>query len=316
MHNMVFEDVKKLLIQEYPDYISQGVKVLKQFTSSDGRVFNTFLIEDKAIRFIAKGVVHDTYSLEGEWNILKLVSGKDLPSPKLLFPDHLPHNFLLLEYIFGKNASELSLNSQDNKVVFKKVGATTGKLHSISVSSFGDLLHPTQINWTEYLRDKIQERLLGIESIAGEALYEKLVRLLKQLEPIIVSEKSNDPKLIHRDIYMDNFIISDQSNEAVLIDYAMALGGRPFYDLGKFYILELYRSPKNKSDFLDGYSQNIEIPSDFSDRLKLYIFKEALGMVYFFNKVGQKSAEAHAIQILNELADNNGVIVDLINEKY
>ncbi len=314
MHNMVFDDAKKLLIQEYPDYISQDIKVLKQFASSDGRVFNTFLIEDKEIRFIAKGIVYDTYSLEGEWNILRLVSGKDLPSPKLLFPDHLPHNFLLLEYIDGKNASESSSNSQDNKEIFKKVGATTGRLHSIPVESFGDLLHPAKIIWCDYLRDKIDERLLGTKTIVGDDFYKKLVGLRDQLEPILQSESSTKPRLIHRDIYLDNFIISDQTNEAVLIDYAMGIGGRPFYDLGKFYILELYRSPQNKADFLEGYSEYIDLPSDFSDRMRLYIFKEALGMVHFFNKVGQKKAEIHAINVLDELVNETGVIKDLIHE--
>ena len=304
------------LIEEYPFLINQSLKIERQFVSESSRVYNTYLVKSNYSgfkEFVAKGSVLEKYSLKGEWQIIKLLKTKNFPCAQLLVPDHEPVNLLLLKYISGKKASERLLEKKNASETFFSIGELTGKLHTLEVSWFGNLEKNKNINWVLYSKENLRNRLAGSRKIIQYSLYKQTKDLLEDLVPIIESEKSEPPVLIHRDIYSDNFIIEEQTNKLYLIDYGMAIGGRPFYDLGKFYIFDLYHFPAYQKNFLSGYSRYINLPIDFNKKLKLYILIELLGCVNFFSSSKQKKALNSVIKILKELTSNKGRITKLIN---
>jgi fructosamine-3-kinase len=92
----------------------------------------------------------------------------------------------------------------------------------------------------------------------------------------------------------------------------MAMGGRPFYDLAKLYMLELYWQPSQRDVFLREYEQHVALPDDFRERLRMYLLQEALGMIHFLGRTGQEDAKQHAIDVLDELSANCGVMARLL----
>ncbi len=316
MNLLSSEEAKKLLHEEYPIFQNEKISITKQFKTAKGRVFNTFLVESTKQgfeRFIAKGIVHEKYGLELEWKILATLQEKEADAPKILLSDHKPQHFLLLEFIEGLNAAEAIDRQENIEKVFYEVGTATGKLHSILSENYGDLLNPQNISWKKYLENKVTERLEGVKHLIPEELFENTQQFFHSIRPIIEVEALEKPRLIHRDIYLENFILKKETDHAILIDYGMVIGGRPFYDLGKFYILELYKRPSQRDVFLEAYGNYVPLPKDFNERMKLYILKEALGMVNFFHSIKDEEAKRHAITILEELTKNKGVIPDLLN---
>ncbi len=310
------EQAKALLIQEYPILKNSNLQIVKQFVSEKGRGYNTFLIESNLegfLKFVAKGIVFDTQSLELEWKTLTILSQRHANAPLLLIPDHVPQNFLLLEYIDGINLSELVKDKTQINKAFELAGIATGKLHSIQLERFGSLLSSQCANWDNYLTTKTNERLLGVKELVSEQLYKKCGSLFDALKDIVYSESLGEPILIHRDIYFDNFILKQNSNDAILIDYGMTMSGRPFYDFGKFYILELYKYPEYKNVFINAYANYSIIPSNFNELLKVYILTEALGMIGFYSRIGEIKGLEHAILVLDELTSNKGIIFELIS---
>jgi fructosamine-3-kinase len=169
-----------------------------------------------------------------------------------------------------------------------------------------------EVNWGMYLEQKLLERVNGCKNLLNLEIYDKAKNLIEELKPIIEIEAQGQPVLIHRDIYLENFIMCPATNQAVLIDYAMVKGGRPFYDLAKFYILDLYNHPEQRDNFLKGYQKYVPIPSDFNERMRLYLLKESLGMIHFFHSIDKPQYRNHAIKCLEELINKQGVIGHLI----
>lgn len=316
MNALTSKKAEKLILLEYPFLEKSSLSIKKQYRSANGRVYNTFLVESSKEgfeKFVAKAVFAKQNGLELEWTVLKFLQREKGGVPKLLIPEHKPERVMLLEYIGGQNASDTVVDDTSSSKVFELVGSAVGKLHSTKISNFGDLLNPRKTYWSEYIKKQIRERLSGTKALIPDFLYIKAEELVNSLDKTIELESKGKPVLVHRDIYFDNFIIGEDFNQAFLIDYGMAIGGRPFYDLGKFYILELYKRPNQKNNFLEAYSKHVSLPSDFNKIMKLYILNEALGMINFFYKINDNNAKKHAVQVLKELTEDKGVIAQLLS---
>jgi len=311
-----YKKVIQFLYKEYQFFKDHSLKVERQFQSESSRIYNTFLIKSDLPdfeNFVAKGPILKKYTLKGEWKILNLLKTKNYSCPQLLVLEHEPANYLLLKYINGQKASERLLKNINRTETFSKMGELISELHTFEVIKFGNLDDKININWGAYLNENTQSRLTGCRNIISDDLCQKSKKLLVNLRKIIDFEGQNPPVLIHRDIYSDNFIFRKNPNKLFLIDYGMAIGGRPFYDLGKFYIFDLYRFPEYKNDFLNGYQRNIKLPMDFNEYLKLYILRELLGCVNFFSTNNQIKNLNLIIKILGELVSETGIITKLIS---
>jgi fructosamine-3-kinase len=305
---------REMLLAEYPFLQMESVRIKKQFVSSDGRVSNTYLVESNKRgfeKFIAKSVVHHPESLKKEWIFLNLLQQKKAHAPRLLIKQHQPINFLLMEYIDGITASEALQNGQDTANIFKKIGETTGLANSVQLKSFGDILNPTDISWKEFQMDRLNNALPLVKKLVKKDLYCRLTEIIKSTQHILDTESKGRPMLVHHDIYLENFLVNKR-NELILIDYGIAFGGRPLFDLAKFYIWDLSKYPKQKSNFLNAYSKHVSLPPNFNEVMKFYVIRECFGMMDFFHKIEDFKARDLAINVLNDLANNEGIISELL----
>jgi len=299
-----YPEVIKTLIAEYPFLRDANLIIIKQFFSESSRQYNTYLVKSRAPgfqQFVAKGIVLPKYSLINEWLVLKLLNQQQFACPKLLIPNHKPKKYILLEYISGQEASKLLLKIVNPKTIFKQIGELTGKFHTISAPWFGELAQDNNTDWADFLRTNTRERLKGASQIISASTHRKTKKLLESFDDLIIDEGKLPPILIHRDIYSDNFIVEKTTQQMYLIDFGMAIGGRPFYDLAKFYIFDLYRFPKCANDFLSGYTKYIQLPPDFDMRLKLYLLRELLGCINFFRSTNKTNYLQLTTKLLKEL---------------
>jgi tRNA A-37 threonylcarbamoyl transferase component Bud32 len=299
-----YAEVKKALIAEYPFLQDANLVITKQFFSESSRQYNTYLVKSRAPgfeQFVAKGIVLPKYSLTNEWLVLKLLNQQQFACPKLLIPTHKPNKFILIEHISGQKASQLLLEIANPKNIFKQIGELTGKFHTIKAPWFGELTKNSNVDWAEYLRRNTRERLERTSQMISAPTHKKTKKLLESFDDLIIDEGELSPVLIHRDIYSDNFIIEKTTQQMYLIDFGMAIGGRPFYDLAKFYIFDLYRFPKYEDDFLSGYQKHIVLPNNFKYLFKLYLLRELLGCINFFHSIGKTNYLQLTTKLLDKL---------------
>ncbi len=306
----------QLLIEEYPSFKNRNIKIAKQFIATDGRISNTFLIESDLKgfdTFIAKSFVHHPESLKSEWIVLKLLQEKNAPAPRLLIPEHEPVYFILMEYVDGIPASEAIKRGHNINDIFRKMGETTGKANSIELNTYGDIVHPSDISWKVYFMERLTAKLPLIRSVLGEEIFTSVMKLIDDRKYILDSESEGKPMLVHHDIYLENFLLEKETGELILIDYGIVFGGRPLFDLAKFYIWDLSKYPEQKDTFLKAYSRYVQLPSNFTDVMTFYVIRECFGMIDFFNKIGDLKMRNEAVSVLTDIINKKGVITDIIN---
>ncbi len=295
----------ELLLREYPALSKYNFKLIKRFVSPGGRKYNTFLAKSNnqnLKKIIFKSRKYTTQNLIKEWQFHKYLQKRNITFiPKLLFPNQKPKKFLVMNFIEGNNA-----NFSD----IKKVAHTTAKLHSININKNNSQI-PVEQNWGKSIQNKFLERLEGIKKIIGNSYYQKSINIFQETTPFIKIDSLKRLTLIHRDIYLENFII--QNNKAVLIDFGMSQTGRPFYDLGKLVMLNLSEKPNLTPVFLKSYKKNAPYPKNSKSIIIFYTLFELLGTVNFANHLNNQKYLKSTLLLLHDLLNKKGNITKVIN---
>ena len=319
LNTLTLAEAQERLRLEYSELAHRELEIVQRLDAGGGRLSNAFLVRAKPDngspgKLVAKFSAPTTDSSKGliaEWKAIKIVNVcGSVPCPKLTVGAHEPIEFLLLDYLEGLDAQTCIDQGDSVASIFESIGRTLSKLHDTPAPHFGDLTGAA-VDWPSLISTRIQPKLEALIGILDTNLHFSLTAKLEELLPSINSEATK-PAMIHRNIYLSNFVIDSNLNQASIIDFGMACGGRPFYDLAKFYILDLYRYPEARESFLNSYFSTQTPPSNFQQLLTLYLYVELLGMIRFFNAVGQHAALKHAVTALEELTDGHGTIVDLI----
>lgn len=310
-------DALKLLISEYPLFKDEEVRIVKQFNATDGRVYNCFLIETSKPgykRFVAKSFVRNPDSLKREWSLLKLLRQKNAYAPRLVIDDHEPERFLLMEYIDGIAASKAVEVAADKDVLFSQLGEATGLANSVELETFGNILEPSDISWKQYVLSSLEDKQRVVKGLIKQELYNEVVAIINRTSHVLDSESEGKAMLVHHDIYLENFLVSSTGDKVTLIDYGIAYGGRPLFDLAKFYIWDLTRYPAQRDSFLTAYGKYVQIPANFNEVMKFYLFFEVFGMIAYFQKISATKERDEALIVLENLVHSKGTITVLLRD--
>lgn len=133
---------------------------------------------------------------------------------------------------------------------------------------------------------------------------------------ILADNKVNVPKLFYENKVPSKYLLLEYiEGEGLedILDFGLLRGGRPFFDLGKFYLLILMEFPQYDRHFVRGYKKYIKLDENSPILLKFYIILEILGMMPFFNSIGNEKMLDKVLEGFNGLSSNKGVLNDLIN---
>lgn len=311
-----FKKVLDHILEEYSDLDNYKPKIEKKFVASDGREYNTYLLSTTYPNFsklVAKGVVNTSIDLNKERIFTKILADNKVNVPKLFYKNKVPSKYLLLEYIEGKGLEDILLkNSSRFAKIFEKLGTLIGKMHTTKVNGFGEFLEGKSISWYEYINEKFTERLGFSKKKNYINIVNYATNLWNDVQELIKLEGNNIPIVNHRDLYLDNFILKP-NGELYVLDFGLLRGGRPFFDLGKFYLLILMEFPQYDKHFVRGYKKYIKLDENSPILLKFYIILEILGMMPFFNSIGNEKMLSKVLEDFDGLSSNKGVLNDLIN---
>lgn len=305
----------EVLLKEYPLLTDHNTKIIKQFIAADGRVYNSFLAgSDKPgfEKFIAKSFVHNPDSLRCEWMFLAMLQQHQAHAPRLLVEDHEPEHFLLMEYIDGLVASMAVKQGYDVDAIFRGVGEATGMANSIELETYGNILEPSDATWKEFVESSLERKMQAVKPHVSKERFAKIERAVSESRHILDEESKGKPILTHHDIYLENFLVRNGDKQVVLIDYGISYGGRPLFDLAKFFILDLMHYPGQKDNFLKAYGQYVELPNNFNEIMKFYLLFECFGMIAYFDKIEAEKDRNDALAVLKDLVDGSGAISALL----
>ena len=159
----------------------------------------------------------------------------------------------------------------------------------------------------------VKPKMHGPDEVAlSVELFAKVEKTIAETQHILDEESKGKPMLVHHDIYLENFLVRHDDKQVVLIDYGIAYGGRPLFDLAKFFIWDLVHYPGQKNNFLKAYGQYVELPQNFNEIMKFYLLLECFGMIAYFDKIDAAKDRDDSLAVLKDLIDGTGAITELI----
>lgn len=208
---------------------------------------------------------------------LKKAAGDFLVIPEVIaakLVDETP-GFLVTEFL------ENGYSSGSDEIL----GRGLAKIHQYSNSQFGfyhnnycgaTLQNNTwKNNWPEFFRDNRLQFLLNLIEkerplpVSEMVLYEKLLKRIESLIP-----RDSKPVLIHGDLWSGNYMISEKG--PALIDPASYYTDREM----EFAIITMFGGFSQR--FFDVYNEVNPLPSDWSQRNRLYQLYHVLNHYYLF----------------------------------
>ena len=295
----MFNEVSAQLESEYPQL--GAITVKQQFKSGLDRAANTFLVSTLDERtFVAKGILvaNSIQKLSTEWWALKLIMERAPgTAPRLLFPEHKPMHFVLMEFLRGTNAETELVNGSDPAATFTLIGKELARLHAVKVDSFGTPEAPVD-DWKTFVQQKLAERFNSALNFLPVPLAEKTQSYTNSLLPALENEVENQPVLIHRDPYPHNVLLTPEKDRATLLDYAMAMGGRPFFDFAKVLLYESKQRANITEAFLSGYGLSREEVIESKELIRLYTIIEILGQISYFERIQMPDKRRATVETL------------------
>lgn len=92
----------------------------------------------------------------------------------------------------------------------------------------------------------------------------------------------------------------------------MAIGGRPFYDIAKFMVIDVISYPQGLETFLE--HAGIKKGESEWGLLRTYVILELIGMINFFKSIEDMEKEEMARSLLYEVVEGKGKFSELLEE--
>ena len=163
------------------------------------------------------------------------------------------------------------------------------------------------------MQSSLDRKILSVKPYVSEEFLAKVKKAVAETRHVIDEESKGKPMMVHHDIYLENLLVKNNGKQVILIDYGIAYGGRPLFDLAKFFIWDLTHYPDQKGNFLKAYGQYVELPDNFNEIMEFYLLFECFGMVAFFDKIEADKNRDDALSVLNDLVTGTGAISALIS---
>ena len=229
---------------------------------------------------------------------LDLARGAGIPAPEMLaFVDSAQaldgRIFRVFRYIEGTTA-----RVDAPAALFRELGATMRRLHSIEASSFTSRLGDDGFaRWSEFLEHR-WPAMIGRAERAG--VDPTLIARSQEVATDLAAEVDGvvRPSLCHRDLYLDNVLVDEQGALAALLDFDVAEVWDPLVEQFKLEWFVFEPNPAAREPFFDGYLASDPMPPMFDERVRLASIVELLNHAANWQVQGQHEIAVEALHRL------------------
>ncbi|SDE43599.1 phosphotransferase family protein [Auraticoccus monumenti] len=205
---------------------------------------------------------------------LRLAATTSAPVPREVFFDPECGQLLgrvvrILTWLDGEVARD-RLDQQGAEGFFTELGSVVASLHQARCDAFTTRLGgaPAFDTWAEFVRhrsDQIRERVRRTGAIATDQLETALSRALAvaiEVSPVV------EPRLAHRDLHLDNVLVTSSGHVAGVLDLDGAGAWDPAVDLVKLRAQVFPHHPGSEQWFTRGYaSTSCGLPEQLDRRV-------------------------------------------------
>jgi aminoglycoside phosphotransferase (APT) family kinase protein len=194
-------------------------------------------------------------------------------TPEIISTDH--HNYIICNWLKGKNTGTKIENNQQKEKLAKKLGEALAEIHSIQYQKFGEInqngIEKPYKNWKNFLQNVID----FLKQFNSEEIAEKGIGYLENnIEQV---SGSFEPVLVHGDYHAWNTVI-DQKGELGILDCEASFIGCREFEINRA-LGHWAEEHEVKEPFLDAYGRD-NLKDGWEDRRQYYeILHATMGLI-------------------------------------
>jgi aminoglycoside phosphotransferase (APT) family kinase protein len=204
---------------------------------------------------------------------------------------------LIQDFHEGDTASDVwdSLDETGRKTLCQDLGDVVGRIHTIKGARFGE---------ATTLHESVETEVDDLLTRTGAFGTGAAVRTATMAAVSRLDSTASVPALVHGDLWLPNFLVSDGRVTRVL-DFEHATRADRFRDFGKLdeHVFDAF--PAGRGVFLESYATACPMPDDWEQRVDLAHVLHALTMHVYFLKWSPRWAPQYARQVTDWLARNS-----------
>lgn len=237
-----------------------------------------YMVNTDADKYVFKYYYREN-ACNNEIYTLKLLEDTDLPVAKLI--DHGmigdSNEWILLSFIKGVPFSKhfRSIDEESRKSIFIEMGEILSKIHQIPVE---EVLFAGEANYRDALEKSLNGYVSDIKKMKKDVPIVQIA--LKYLnESMEIFETAVDGCYCHRDYDGRNvLILRNEEGWSIsgVLDFEKSMYWDRSYDFTFMFINHFYEHPEYTKYFVEGYTKNMELPSNINELLKFYMVYDCI----------------------------------------
>ena len=228
----------------------------------------------------------DATPITRENAVYNLLQSTNIPAPTILGCDTsnvlFGRSYLLMTASRGNSVQDIfeTLSTQNQKDLFKDMGATLAKIHQVKGSSYGEIaLTPNATtdnfsSWKSFHLALINQRLRIISDGSFHDLCGPVRKFFENSQ--ILDGVAASPRLIHLDFHMKNVFVDSPTVVSEVIDWESACFGDVEEDLMRAELALFDGDHDLRSSFLAGYQNVGVLDAGYEERRDFYRLSRTL----------------------------------------
>ncbi|GAB3916375.1 hypothetical protein GCM10011575_24390 [Microlunatus endophyticus] len=195
----------------------------------------------------------------------------------------------ILDWLPGRHVEWGEFHGEASRTFFLSLGRAIAELHTAACPEFSSRIgggsgFPT---WLEYLDYRIPQ-IIGRNQTSGTFAEDEIIGMLERARAAAVTiTELVEPRLCHRDLYVDNFLIGDDGRVSAVLDLDLAEAWDPAVDFVKLRLHVFPRFDGSEDAFSQGYAEVADGPlPGFDQRVRVVEVLELSNQVINSNSRG------------------------------
>lgn len=177
----------------------------------------------------------------------------------------------ILEWLPGRHVQPGDLTGEATADFFSSLGRAVAELHTARCPGFSSRIGGSPVfgTWCDYLDYRIpriidrNKKSRAFDEAEIEAMFDRVRAVAGMISDHI------QPRLCHRDLYLDNFLIGDDGRLAVILDLDLAEAWDPSVDFVKLRSQVFPEFEGSEEAFTAGYTEIAGLLPGFDQRVRV-----------------------------------------------
>lgn len=217
----VSEEKSKCIEDLLRTHLVKDIEKIEMF--SEGLFHNNYKISVKNERALVLRIIKDNknvndeyfrtqISIKKELEVIKILKDTDATIPEVYYSGSFNgENYYVSSLIEGIRFSQFCQKATPEEFLkaVSDLGAVLNNVHSLSFSSYGDIVSPSYVNWIDRIEDLLNKKINDpvIKQYLNEDIVAKIEKIFEKSRSELNAVKK--PTIVIYDLHKDNFLVNN-----------------------------------------------------------------------------------------------------------